>query len=70
MLIDLLYYNPKFHLSLYKMATIVGKKDHTTIIHALKQTKNLIKVYPEFKKELIELHDKIYGGLDYYVHTK
>jgi len=52
------------------MAEIVGKKDHTTIIHALRTTKDLVKVYPEFKDELIDLHYQIYGDLRYYIHEK
>lgn len=62
--------NPNFRLSTKRMADIVGKKDHTTILSAMKVTRDLIKFNPEFKEELIDMHLKIYGDLRYYIHEK
>ena len=53
-------------LPLKYVGKLVGKKDHTTIMHSIKEVKKLCSVYPEYKKKYQNLHLKIYGSLKYF----
>lgn len=66
MISDLLYSNTELNLPLKYVGKLVGKKDHTTIMHSIKEVKKLCSVYPEYKKKYQNLHLKIYGSLKYF----
>lgn len=54
------------NLSLKHIGMILGNKDHTTIMHAIKQIDNFIDVEPEFKKKVRDIFLEAYGTTIYF----
>jgi chromosomal replication initiator protein len=58
---QVLYHDSSLGMTLSGIGQLLGKKDHTTIIHLLKKCEVLLSVYPEIKDKLENLHNFIYG---------
>ena len=67
MICDMLYSN---RMNLTNIAKIMNRKDHTTIIYAIKKVGNLVDVEPSFREKYIELHKSVYGTLEFYKYYK
>lgn len=63
-LVDLLYNDPSMRLSLKDVARYVGKKDHATMINAIRQVSNLCQTDFYFRERYKKFHLLIYGNLD------
>lgn len=65
-LFDMLYCNDEMKLSLKYIGSFFNNRDHTTIMHGIKQVKKYCEVYPDYKIEYQNLHKKIYGSLKFF----
>lgn len=66
MISDLLYSDKYLRMTMLDIAIILGKSDHSTIIHALKRMREYIEVYPEFREQYKNLHLNVYHTLKHY----
>ena len=55
-------------LGLKHIGSILGGKDHTTIMHHIKRTDELIEVEPDFKEKIKEVFQQTYGSINYFVY--
>lgn len=54
------------NLSLSQIGDLLGGRDHSTVMHSVKQIDNLMSVIPEMKERVREVFIKVYGNLNYY----
>lgn len=54
------------NMSYKTIGNVVGGRDHTTVIHALKSVENYISVEPEYKQKVIDIYTEIYGSPKYF----
>lgn len=45
--------------SLHEIGFFLGRKDHSTVIHAIDKVQNVIKASPDFSAQLVRLEEKI-----------
>ena len=64
MIIDLLYSDPYMRLSLKSIAHLMGNRDHTTMIHSIRQVSNLCETDYIFRERYKRFHLLVYGNLD------
>jgi chromosomal replication initiation ATPase DnaA len=57
--ISMYFAKEKTKLSLHKIGNLIGGKDHSTVISAIKTVDNLIFSEPRYRKEITELRDKL-----------
>jgi chromosomal replication initiator protein len=55
------YYFLKLYtrLTLKEIGTLLGNRDHTSVIHGLQTIKHLVEVYPDIGRELSEIDNKL-----------
>jgi chromosomal replication initiation ATPase DnaA len=53
-------------MTMLDIAIILGKSDHSTIIHGLKRMGEYMCVYPEFREQYKLLHLNVYHTLKHY----
>ena len=58
---QILYHDASLGLTLQAIGELLGKKDHTTIIHMLRKCETYFYIYPEIKEKVQNLHFFIYG---------
>jgi chromosomal replication initiator protein len=61
---QVLYHDSSLGMTLSAIGQLLGKKDHTTIIHLLRKCETLFSVYSDVKEKLENLHLFIYGHAD------
>jgi chromosomal replication initiator protein len=54
------------NLSLKHIGMILGNKDHTTIIHSVKQIENIMQVEPVFKDKVKAVFLETYGNTNFF----
>jgi chromosomal replication initiator protein len=54
------------NLSLKHIGMILGNKDHTTIMHSIKQIKNIMEVEPVFKDKVKAVFLETYGNTNFF----
>lgn len=54
------------HMSLVSIAYAIGKRDHTTIIHGLKQIANELELYEDFREIMHDIFVYVYGSDAYF----
>jgi chromosomal replication initiator protein len=54
--------NDKYlEMSLNSIGFMLGRRDHTTIIHSIRSIEDRIEVYPDFRLKVIDIYEKVYG---------
>lgn len=54
--------NDKYlEMSLKSIGFMLGRRDHTTIIHSIRSIEDRIEVYPDFRLKVIDIYEKVYG---------
>ena len=66
MIASLLYSDSYLRMTLLEIAQLLGKRDHSTIIHGNKQLDTLMQVYPDVKEMYKNLHLHVYHTLMHY----
>jgi len=66
MIANMLYSDSYLRMTLTEIAELLGKKDHSTIIHGNRQLETLISVYPDVKDLFKRLHLHVYHTLMHY----
>lgn len=54
------------NLSLSQIGDLLGGRDHSTVMHSVKQIDNLMSVIPEMEQRVREVFIKVYGNLNYF----
>ncbi len=54
------------NLSLNQIGGLLGGRDHSTVMHSVKQIDNLMSVIPEMREKVRGVFMKVYGNLNYY----
>ena len=55
-------------LGLKHIGSILGGKDHTSVMHQVKRIGELIEIEPEFKEKIKEVFQQTYGSVSYFVY--
>ena len=55
-------------LGLKHIGSILGGKDHTSVMHHVKRIGELIEIEPEFKEKIKEVFQQTYGSISYFVY--
>ena len=59
--------NDKYLSMSYKsIGFMLGRRDHTTIIHSIQSIENYIDTEPAFKEKVINIYKLVYGSADYF----
>lgn len=56
------------NLGLKHIGSILGGKDHTTIMHSVKRTAELVEIEPDFKEKIKQIFQQTYGSISYFVY--
>jgi chromosomal replication initiator protein len=63
MVIAHLLRNDKYlEMSLKSIGYMLGRRDHTTIIHNIRTIEDSMEIYPDFRLKVIDIYEKIYGN--------
>jgi chromosomal replication initiator protein len=54
-------------MSLKSIGFMLGRRDHTTIIHSIRTIENQIEVDEVFREKLINIYLKVYGTTKYFI---
>ena len=54
------------NLGLKHIGSILGGKDHTSVMHSVKRVGELVEIEPEFREKIKELFLHIYGSTTYF----
>ena len=62
MVISHILRNDKYlSMSLKSIGFMLGRRDHTTIIHNIRTIEDYIDVEPDFRQKVIDIYEKVYG---------
>lgn len=53
-------------MSYKSIGFMLGRRDHTTIIHSIKSIENYIDTEPAFKEKVINIYKLVYGNPGYF----
>lgn len=56
------------NLSLNQIGTLLGGRDHSTVMYSIKQIGILMSVIPEMREKVRQVFIKVYGNLNYYTN--
>ena len=48
-------------MSLKSIGFMLGRRDHTTVMHNIRKIEDCIEVYPDFRLKVIDIYEKVYG---------
>lgn len=66
MIANLLYSDSYLRMTLVEIAMLLGKRDHSTIVHGNRQLETLMSIYPDVKDLYKRLHLHVYHTLMHY----
>jgi len=53
-------------MSYKSIGFMLGRRDHTTVIHSIKSIENYVDTEPAFREKVINIYEEVYGNADYF----
>ena len=67
---DILYSDKFLNMSLKEIGRILGGRDHSTIIHAIRKVSNLCETDKRYREHYRKLHEFLYDSDRYFKYTE